>query len=398
MQQEQDYSLSHLANYLSSHKNEIIKSWVDSVDKDVDIQSSNNLTYTQLLDHLPSLFDEMCDLLRDCNNSDLKTDVKTESKSHGKHRWSQGYKIDELLREIEIIRKILLVDWVTNFGAENPEFGSANKKRAKAIIHNFFGDLTIHSVKQFVEERENELLDYNRRVQQSHEKLQQIDRARQLFTRTLSHELRNILNPMKMVTAILSNNIDETAKNKMLGILNRNINDMTNLLNQLLDYSSLLAGQTLPVWECLEVRPVFDELVGRYEMIAQAKGLKFEAQYQLDAQFIESDQLKLKQIISNLLSNAIKYTEQGQVRFLVASESPQHLSIVVEDTGMGIEPEDLTHLFEEFHRSKNAMSLPGTGLGLAITKRLIDLLNGHIKVESEVNQGSRFTVVLPVKQ
>ena len=398
MQQDQNNSLSHLADYLSSHKDEIIKQWVESVDQDVAIESANALTYKLLLDHLPSLFDEMCALLQEPKSRELQGDVQAESRSHGKHRWSQGYEVDELLREIEIIRKTLLVEWITTFGAENPNFSSANKKRAKAIIHNFFGDLTIHSVKQFVEERENELLDYSKRLEQSHEKLQQVDRARQLFTRTLSHELRNILNPMKMVTSILSNNIDETAKNKMLGILNRNINDMTALLNQLLDYSSLLAGQTLAKWERLEVRPVFDELVGRYELLAEAKGLKFEAQYHLDVQFIESDSLKLKQIISNLLSNAIKYTEQGQVRFSIASDSPQQLSIVVEDTGMGMEPEDLTHLFEEFHRSKNAASLPGTGLGLAITKRLIDLLQGQITVESELDKGSRFAVVLPIQQ
>jgi signal transduction histidine kinase len=397
MAQNQDFSLSHLADFLNSHKAEIIKSWVEAVDNDREIQTSNSLTYRQLVDHLPSLFDEMCDLLREHNDEALRADVQAESKVHGQHRWVHGYKVDELLREIEIIRKILLVDWVTTFGKENPNFGTTSKKRAKAILHDFFGDLTINSVKQFVVEREYEFLDYNRRLEQSHEKLQQVDRARQLFTRTLSHELRNILNPMKMVTSILSNNVDETSKNKMLGILNRNISDMTTLLNQLLDYSSLLAGQTIPKWERLDVRPLFDELVGRYEMLAEAKGLKFVAQYNSEVQVIESDPLKLKQIISNLLSNAIKYTERGEVRFSFAA-TPEHLTIDVEDTGMGMDAEDLEHLFEEFRRSKAAASLPGTGLGLAITKRLVDLLKGQIKVESELGKGSRFAVVLPVKQ
>jgi signal transduction histidine kinase len=390
--------LSQLADYLYSHKEDVINRWIEAVDYNPKIETADHLTKKQLLDHLPDLFDEMCNLLHQDNSPEIKTEIKHDSQIHGRHRWLQGYRLDELLREIEIIRRIVLVEWVTNFGQQESNFKGQIKKRAKEIIHSFFANLTLNSVTQFVQDRETELLDYNRKLQESNEKLRQVDDSRLRFTRTLSHELRNILHPMNTAIKLLGEELDTSTKDKILEIFIRKIRDMTTLTNQLLDFANLLAGQQQVEWQVLEIRSIFDESVSSYETIAKSKGLDFQTHFNLEVESIETDQLKLKQVISNLLSNALKYTEQGSVCLSFHSADSENLSIYVEDTGAGISPEDLTHLFEEFHRSSATAHVPGTGLGLAITKRLVELLNGRIQVESEIGKGSRFEVILPISR
>lgn len=398
MPQNQTPYLSQLADYLSSHKSEIINRWIEAVDYNPKIETADNLTEKQLLDHLPDLFDEMCNLLRENNSLEVKLEVKHDSQIHGRHRWLQGYRLDELLRELEIIRRIILVEWVTNFGQNEPDFKGATKKRAKDVIHSFFAKLTINSVTQFVQDRETDLVTYNQKLQEANEKLKQIDDSRLRFTRTLSHELRNILHPMNTAAKLLNDQIDAPTKERILEIFTRKIKDMTTLTDQLLDFSNLLGGQKQAEWAVLEIRPIFDESVASYEAIAQSKGLDFQSDYHLEAEFIETDQLKLKQIISNLLSNALKYTEQGNVRLSFSSVDAETLSIKIEDTGAGMSAEDVARVFEEFHRSSATAHIQGTGLGLAITKRLVDLLKGRIQVESEIGKGSRFELILPIKR
>ena len=112
------------------------------------------------------------------------------------------------------------------------------------------------------------------------------------------------------------------------------------------------------------------------------------------------DQIKVKQILLNLLSNAAKFTSNGTIALRLAPSTlagkPQ-LEITVEDTGHGITPEDLAHLFQPFVQSSSPSYAhkSGTGLGLAITKQYCEMMNGYIEVESTVGEGSRFTVTLP---
>ena len=112
---------------------------------------------------------------------------------------------------------------------------------------------------------------------------------------------------------------------------------------------------------------------------------------------LNTDREKLRQIILNLLDNAVKFTERGEIK-ISASQQNGSLKLVVSDTGIGIEKEDLNKIFEEFHRgdSSSTKKYRGTGLGLAIVKKFVNLLGGEVAVESEVGKGSVFTVTLPL--
>jgi signal transduction histidine kinase len=105
----------------------------------------------------------------------------------------------------------------------------------------------------------------------------------------------------------------------------------------------------------------------------------------------------LRHILSNLLSNACKYSPPGsEVHFELICQAGQ-ATFVIQDRGIGIPPADLAHLFEPFHRASNVKEIPGTGLGLAIVKRAVDLYGGTIAVDSQVGEGTTFTVTLPIK-
>jgi len=114
---------------------------------------------------------------------------------------------------------------------------------------------------------------------------------------------------------------------------------------------------------------------------------------------LNTDPEKLRQIILNLLGNAVKFTKQGEIRISACQDSGG-FKLAVADTGIGIEQADMNRIFEEFDRGGLAGdgNYRGTGLGLAIVKRLVDVLGGSIAVESEVGEGSTFTMTLPVKQ
>ena len=404
MQQERpEKGFPDLADFFYAKIENITKLFIEAVKHDPEIDACKSGTYQQLTDHLPALLVELNELLRYGGSDKAWAEIKKYASQHGVHRWEQGYKLDELLREIEHIRQIILTECFIIFEERHTGLDPNSRKAARRIIHNFFNDLAINSVRQFIDEREQEVHSYserlkeaNRNLEQVNKQLRKVDESRLRLTRTISHELRNILHSMSIAGDLLGQKIDETIKQETLFMLNRNIADMSTLLNQLLDYSILIAGQEHIFIESFELHTLYDELIFTFRPMAEAKGLRFEVEFDPRIQIIKGDRLKIKQIASNLISNAIKYTKEGYIRFCFQLVGAKQWAIFVEDTGMGIAPADLNAIFDEFHRVKAVTGIHGLGLGLAITKQLVKLLGGHIEVHSEVSHGSCFQVTLPI--
>jgi signal transduction histidine kinase len=132
--------------------------------------------------------------------------------------------------------------------------------------------------------------------------------------------------------------------------------------------------------------------------LADSRGLQLIVNYNQPPREVITDPSRLHQILINLVSNAIRYTETGSVTIECRSISDQEWSIIVQDTGIGISPEDQLRLFQPFERAtmpNNKRPSDSTGLGLAIVERLVNLLQGRIYVASQVGEGSTFTVILP---
>ncbi len=183
----------------------------------------------------------------------------------------------------------------------------------------------------------------------------------------------------------------------MLDICQRSVREMSELLSDLKDYSLLIAGAAPLQIEEINLTVFGSELEASFHGIAQAAGLCLDLQVDPDLDVIRSDRKKIRQIVTNLVTNAINYCRKPSTTVILAFRSLDRSSwqIAVEDSGIGIAPEHLDSIFDEFKRVSPSEDIKGAGLGLAITKRLVEELKGAIEVCSEVGQGSRFVVTLP---
>lgn len=246
---------------------------------------------------------------------------------------------------------------------------------------------------------------YQQEAKLSEEKtkeLEEMNKAQNRFFSSMSHEIRTPINTVLGLNEIIlrqedaSPEIKKDAKNiQGAGKL------LLSLINDILDVSKIEAGKMDIVPVDYDVASLLSEIVNMIWLKAEEKGLKFNVDVDPDVPAtLFGDEIRIKQVLINLLNNAVKYTSEGAISLHMECENLDSgtvmLNIVVEDTGMGIKPESLPHLFDTFQRvdeEKNRY-IEGTGLGLSIVKQLVELMDGTITVNSVYTQGSAFSVML----
>lgn len=239
------------------------------------------------------------------------------------------------------------------------------------------------------------------------------NRAKSTFLATMSHELRTPLNAILGFAQLMARNSDlppDTRKN--LTIINRSGEHLLAMINDVLDISKIEAGKVEIHEEVFDLGELIQDVGELLRSRGHAKGLKVSFELANEAETcLAADLGKLRQILINIVGNAIKFTDKGSVTLNVRTmpdyPDPKQLpsapascliNIEVQDTGPGIAPDKLDHIFDPFTQvdgQRDAQN--GTGLGLAITRSFIRLMKGFIRVESEVGQGSRFMVTIPAR-
>ena len=228
--------------------------------------------------------------------------------------------------------------------------------------------------------------------------------AKSTFLSSMSHDLRTPLNGVLGFTDIALREKDPLKKQDYLDKIRSSGKLLLDLVNDTLELSRIESGKMTLVPQPVEGRDYWNSVVTALRPTAELKNIRIDTDpSSYPNKLIWIDRLKVQKVVLNLLSNAIKYTPAGgTVRFSVEELDPPvngcTRRIVVSDTGIGMSPEFLARLYEPFAQEQRpeAANVVGTGLGLSIVKRIVDLMGGFIKVESEMNRGTSFTVDLPI--
>jgi len=237
------------------------------------------------------------------------------------------------------------------------------------------------------------------------EQIAQVNEANKLksqFLANMSHELRTPLNSIiGFTTRVIKKSGHQLPEIQLenLAIVKEEGEHLLELINGLLDYSKIEAGKMEVHLEEFDLTKVVAEVHHMAESLREEKPLNYQEEFCFPGPiFLYSDRLKVKQILLNLLSNAFKYSLEGTIKLAVC-QSGDFCQISIQDQGIGIAPQHLKGIFDEFRQVDGsfARKIGGTGLGLAITKNFVRLLQGRIEVESTLGGGSCFTVYLPVR-
>ncbi|MCX7789384.1 MAG: ATP-binding protein [Chloroflexaceae bacterium] len=234
-----------------------------------------------------------------------------------------------------------------------------------------------------------------------YDEVRQADRLKTSFLASVSHELRNpltsIIGYIEMFRRGVYGPLDERFT-EPLQYMHMSSTTLLRMINDILDFTRAEAGHLHVEVQPVNMRHVVANVIGQLQPQIRERGLAFELEIAPDLPLVQGNKTRLEQIVTNLLSNAIKFTEQGQIT-VRACRANDRVRLSVADTGIGIAPEHLEMIFQEFRRVETpARQVSGAGLGLAISRRLVELMGGTISVESAPGRGSTFTIELPMAQ
>ena len=307
--------------------------------------------------------------------------------------------------KLQIIMNILysaamIVCWM--IGYYNPELITEYDRKG-AFIDSILGLLIVNAVVFVLLSFHTKLYEKENRIAgEKTKELEEMNKAQNRFFSSMSHEIRTPINTVLGMNEIILRQEDASEEIRKDA---RNIQGagkmLLALINDILDVSKIEAGKMDIVPVNYSVSSLLSEIVNMIWLKAEEKGLKFNVDIDPDVpETLFGDEVRIKQILINLLNNAVKYTPEGSVSLHMECEFPDSgealLVIQISDTGMGIKPEALPHLFDTFQRvdeEKNRY-IEGTGLGLSIVKQLVELMGGEISVNSVYSQGSTFMVTL----
>ncbi|MGH7449124.1 MAG: ATP-binding protein, partial [Longimicrobiales bacterium] len=316
------------------------------------------------------------------------------------------------------IERITIVDPATGkgFPAEVASSKILNRRGEPTAIVSVVHDLThahenerlareLQQLNDQLEERIRratvELEERNRRLEWQSFELQKASRLKSEFLANMSHELRTPINVILGYTSLMRERIYGGLTEQQGEALTKTYQTSQHLLeliNDILDLSKIEAGKMPLHIEPVFVAEVIAEVSESVRPMLRGRNLTFNADVPNTLPPIRTDRTKLKQVLLNLLSNAIKFTQDGTVGLTAEPlEGAEGVRIVVSDTGIGIKPEDIGAIFEDFRQidQSHTREYGGTGLGLSITKKLLTLLGGDVEVESTYGSGTQFTIELP---
>ncbi len=263
------------------------------------------------------------------------------------------------------------------------------------------------AVRDLNEELEARIDHRTQELQRAKEEAEQANRAKSLFLATMSHELRTPLNSILGFSQLLQRSDSLTGQERQnLRTINRAGEYLLALINDLLEVAKIEAGKLTVNLSSCDLYELLEEMRRLFQVRTDPKSVEFRVEWEKSLpRLVETDPIKVRDILSNLLSNAVKFTDMGKIVVRAWSEGVEGKKVgetvpvffEVADTGVGFAPEEASQVFAVFQQGRSGRQRQeGTGLGMAITKAYVDLLGGEITVTSQEGQGTVFQVILPM--
>lgn len=429
--------LAALAAHIAQRRGAILRAWRDAVASDPSLTSGASLPRAQLHDHIPALlvdFEQRLAASGAASAADLRDAQKVQTgdaAAHGLHRWQQGFDLAEVARELSRLNECVVAE-LDSHALAHPALDRSAMPAARRIWAHQFGAAIAASTAQYFRLQQLESNSHIRDLEQALEALRELEQQRAQLWQQAAHDLRGNLGVVANATVgLASENASEPARQSFLRLLGRNVSALRLLLDDVTSLARLQGGQEHRHVERMDAAALLRDLCEALQVHAQEQNLflRFDGPAAL---WVEGDPVKARRITQNLVLNAIKYTRRGGVTVSWGDGEggdAERWFVQVQDTGPGLQTgpgAPLAGALEEATEQSRRISEDasrgavthadgglaetgpagrdepppvhrnaGEGIGLSIVKRLCDVLDATLDVESADDVGTTFRILLP---
>jgi len=432
--------LAALASYLAQRREALLQRWHQSVAADPELTTASAISRTQFNDHIPQLLEAFERRLQaqDPIDKDLAfAEQKRGAAEHGLHRWQQGYNQRQTIREWGHLQLSVLTE-LDDYAQAHPELQATLMPIARRSLVRLCGEGVCESATRYELLQQTEAASRMHELQQALQQLQSLDRQRAETWREAAHDLRGTVGVISNASAILSREAEaDPSRTQISQILQRSVNTLRGLLTDLMDLARLEAGQEQRYVRDFDAAQLLFDYCENVRPLASLRNLFLKAEGPRGLS-VQGDSVKVLRIAQNLVLNALKVTQHGGVVVQWDARDADGVAqwtLSIQDTGPGFLPNApsaplrraLRHATDEVHEldqsadahsesasaADSAATLPsqsgaptrgtqegshelgGEGIGLSIVKRLCELLDASLELETAPGSGTTFRVVFP---
>ncbi|HEX4151944.1 MAG TPA: HAMP domain-containing sensor histidine kinase [Steroidobacteraceae bacterium] len=399
--------IAALALHLRGRREPILQAWQTAIRRDPELTTGEALPRVQLLDHIPSMlatFERALHAPVEDAPETVQETGQQPAAAHGLQRWRQGYDLREVMRELGKLNECVVAE-LDAYTAAHPDISHAAIAGARRVWAAMCGTAIEASVCQYFELQKQEAAGHVRDLENAMAEIQELEQQRGDLWRQAAHDLRGNLSVVANATVALTHSeLRDSSRDDFVGILMRNVTSFHHLLDDVTSLARLQAGREQRRIEPLDVTPIMQQLCEGIRPLAQQHRLFLRCEG--PAGFAaEGDPVKIRRIAQNLILNAVKFTQQGGITVSWGDSDgsdKKRWALSVRDTGPGLHSEAGNHLSSalegksEPRRGKESRPTEGgEGIGLSIVKRLCDMLDASIELQSVEGVGTTFRILFP---
>lgn len=420
--------MNALADHLAARQEFTLREWREAIQGDPTLATGDSLPKVQLLDHIPAILSAFVQRLRATRSgaADAGDAIQAPAAAHGLLRWQQGYDLKEVCRELGKLNECVVAE-LERFAIAQPGVSHSEMADAYALWAKLCASTVEESVNQYFQLQQQEAAGHVRDLEEALAGIRQLEEQQADLWRQAAHDLRGNLSVVANATVGLTNRgLPEPMRDKFTRMLMRNVTSLHHLLDEVTSLARLQAGRETRRIHALDVTPILRQLCDGIGEAAQQRNLYLRAEGP-EGFSVEGDPIKIARIAQNLILNAVKYTHEGGVVVSWGDSDAgdtKRWMLSVRDTGPGFHGgsgkpmaqalKDANEITPSTCANPAAMTgagasptpyslsrvvapapEPGEGIGLSIVKRLCELLDATIEMESTPGVGTHFRIRFP---